>query len=75
MNNIQKLHNDINDKVGFYNEASKYFKVKAISIRNNWFGTLPNVPEKYEKELVSIAQAYRKNEIKKINVKSTTIKS
>ena len=62
MNNVQKLHNDINDKVGFYNEASKYFKVKAISIRNNWFGTLPNVPDKNEDELIRLLQNYIKSE-------------
>ena len=65
MNNIQKLHNDINDKVGFYNEASKYFKVKAISIRNNWFGTLPNVPDKNEDELIGLLQNYIKTERKR----------
>jgi hypothetical protein len=65
MNNIQKLHNDINDKVGFYNEASKYFKVKAISIRNNWFGTLPNVPDKNEDELIRLLQNYIKTERKR----------
>ena len=65
MNNIQKLHNDINDKVGFYNEASKYFKVKPISIRNNWFGTLPNVPNKNKDELIRLLQNYIKSERKR----------
>lgn len=56
IDNIQKLYGSIDDKSGFVSAIAHEFGIKPLSIRNNWFGSIPCIPEKHEDRLLVLLQ-------------------
>ena len=54
--NIKRLFNEIENKQKFVFLLSKEFKVRPISVRNNWFSNYYSIPEKHEKRVLVLLQ-------------------
>lgn len=55
-NNIKNLYSQITDKKSFINECAKRFGIKPISVKNNWFSSMFNVPEEHRVYVIDMMQ-------------------
>ncbi len=55
-NNIKNLYSQITDKKSFINECANHFRIKPISVKNNWFSSMFNVPDEHEATLIQMMQ-------------------
>lgn len=64
--NIQSLFNllDSNQQKNLIIEMSNYFKMKPLSIRNNWFSSYKEIPKRNQAEVLTMLQ----RKIKLINL-------
>ena len=67
MEEIKAVHDQIEDQPKVYNVLAKEFKIKARSVRNNWFrSSLAEVPEKDQKKVLRILTRELKKEQKNL---------
>ena len=64
--NIKALFEQVENKKEVVMYLSGHFKLRPSSVRSNWFSNYYAVPEKYQKEVVTILQKFVKKEYQEL---------
>ena len=64
IDNIKELYQQLDRKTEFIEMTGNYFKKSPQYLRGHWFSSFWSVPEKYQKEVVTLLQNTIKNQTK-----------